>query len=288
MNVAKSRTHGILGKAQIVVLAVALGFGLTACGGRDRADASLEGFTAEQIFRRGEHLLETSRRADPALRHFRELERLYPATDWARRAIVMQAYTLHRDRQYEEARAVAQRFLDNYPADQDAAWAAYIVALTYYDQIEGVGRDQGVTFQALRGLRRVIEDYPNTEYARSAVLKFDLAFDHLAAKEMEIGRFYLRRGNQAAAINRFRAVIEEYQTTTHTPEALHRLVESYLQLGLRDEAQTAGAILGHNFRANPFYEDSFRLLTGQGLAPDAAGEGWLRQIYRQAIRGEWL
>lgn len=134
----------------------------------------------------------------------------------------------------------------------------------------------------------MIEEYPDTEYARSAVLKFDLAFDHLAAKEMEIGRFYLRRGNQTAAINRFRVVVEEYQTTTHTPEALHRLVEAYLSLGLRDEAQTAAAILGHNFRANPFYEDSFRLLTRQGLAPEARGTGWLQQIYRQTIRGEWL
>ncbi|MGY6534092.1 MAG: outer membrane protein assembly factor BamD [Pararhodobacter sp.] len=279
---------GFARRARMVALCTTLGVAMAACGGGSAPDESLDGFTAEQIFRRGEFLLETSRRAEPALRHFREVERLYPATDWARRAIVMQAYALHRNRDYEQSRAVAQRFLDNYPSDQDAAWAAYIIALTYYDQIEDVGRDQALTFQALRALRRVVEDYPNTEYARSAVLKFDLAFDHLAAKEMEIGRFYLRRGNQAAAINRFRAVIEEYQTTTHTPEALHRLVEAYLQLGLRDEAQTAGAILGHNFRANPFYEDSFRLLTGQGLAPDARGESWLRQVYRQTIRGEWL
>ncbi len=271
-----------------VTACVILMVAVAGCSRGTGPDTDLEGFTAEQIFQRGEFLLETSRRADTAIRHFQEVERLYPATDWARRAIVMQAYALHRDRQYEESRAVAERFLDAFPADQDAAWAAYIIALTYYDQIEDIGRDQGVTFQALRALRRVIEDYPNTEYARSAVLKFDLAFDHLAAKEMEIGRFYLRRGNQAAAINRFRAVVEEYQTTTHTPEALHRLVEAYLQLGLRAEAQTAGAILGHNFRANPFYEDSFRLLTGQGLSPDADGESWLRQIYRRTIRGEWL
>lgn len=288
MNAVTSRNSGLFNRALTIGIAFALLAGVAACSGTSRPDESLEGFTAEQIFRRGEFLLETSRRSDPALRHFREVERLYPATDWARRAIVMQAYALHRGRQYEEARAVARRFLDNYPSDQDAAWAAYIVALTYYDQIEDVGRDQALTFQALRALRRVIEDYPNTEYARSAVLKFDLAFDHLAAKEMEIGRFYLRRGNQAAAINRFRAVIEEYQTTTHTPEALHRLVEAYLQLGLRDEAQTAGAILGHNFRANPFYDDSYRLLTGQGLSADAAGESWLRQVYRRTIRGEWL
>ena len=270
------------------LLASALVLGLAACGDGPGANQPLDGFSAEEIYRRGEFLLETGTRARPSLRYFQEVERIYPFTDWARRAIIMQAYAHHRDRDYEEARAAAQRFLDQYPGDPDAAWAAYILALTFYDQIEDVGRDQGLTFQALVHLRRVIEEYPNTEYARSAVLKFDLAFDHLAAKEMEIGRYYLRRGNYSAAVNRFRVVVEEFQTTTHTPEALHRLVESYLALGLRDEAQTAAAILGHNFRANPFYEDSFRLLTRAGLAPEARGDGWLSRIYRQTVRGEWI
>jgi len=275
-------------KLRSLAVAGVLALGLSACSNMASEDESLEAFTAEEIFQRGEYVLETSSRADSALRYFREIERLYPYTDWARRAIVMQAYALHRDGQYDEARGAAQRFLDQYPGDPDAAWAAYIVALTYYDQIEDVGRDQGVTFQALRHLRYVIEEYPNSEYARSAVLKFDLAFDRLAAKEMEIGRFYLARGNYQAAVNRFRVVVEDYQTTSHTPEALHRLAEAYLSLGLRSEAQTAAAILGHNFRSNPFYEDSYRLLTREGLSADAEGEGWLREIYRRTIRGEWI
>lgn len=261
---------------------------LAACGNRVGQDEPLDGYSAEEIFRRGEYVLETNGRAEPAMRYFREIERIYPYTDWARRSIVMQAYAQHRDHQYEDARATAQRFLDQYPGDPDAAWAAYIVALTYYDQIEDVGRDQGLTFQALRHLRYVIEQYPDTEYARSAVLKFDLAFDRLAAKEMEIGRFYLSQGNYAAAVNRFRVVVEQYQTTTQTPEALHRLVECYLALGLRGEAQTAGAILGHNFRSNPFYEDSFALLSRAGLSTDAAGESWIREIYRRTVRGDWI
>lgn len=248
----------------------------------------LDGHSAEEIFQRGEYELETSRRAVNALHYFTEVERLYPYTEWARRAMVMQAYAYHRDREYEQARAAAQRFLDLFPGDVDAAYAAYIIALTYYDQIGDIGRDQGVTYQALQALRRVIERYPDTEYARSAVLKFDLAFNHLASKEMEVGRYYLRRGHASAAINRFRVVVEDFQTTTHTAEALHRLVEAYLMLGLADEAQTAAAILGHNFRADPFYDDTYRLLTGQGLAPEARGDGWLRQIYRQTLRGEWL
>ncbi|MBK5928660.1 outer membrane protein assembly factor BamD [Rhodobaculum claviforme] len=273
----------------LVALALA-GLLLTGCGGTGSSgDAlNLEGVPAEEIFRRGEFELETSRRATDAIRYFSEVERLYPYSRFARRALVMQAYALHRERNYEEARTVAQRFLDTYPGDEDAAWAQYLIALSFYDQIEDVGRDQGLTFQALRALRDVIERHPDSEYARSSVLKFDLAFDHLAGKEMEVGRFYLRQRQYAAAINRFRVVVEDFETTTHTPEALHRLVESYLALGLTEEARTAGAILGHNFQGNPFYDDSFRLLTGQGLAPDAAGEGWLRDLYRQAVRGDWL
>ncbi|GAB4261218.1 MAG: outer membrane protein assembly factor BamD [Pararhodobacter sp.] len=266
----------------------ALVVALAACSNQVGEDEPLDAFTAEEIFQRGEYVLETSPRPEESLRYFREIERIYPYTDWARRAIVMQAYAYHRNGDYDEARETAQRFLDQYPGDPDAAWAAYIVALTYYDQIEDVGRDQGLTFQALRHLRYVIEQYPNTEYARSAVLKFDLAFDRLAAKEMEIGRYYLAQGNYQAAINRFRVVVEEYQTTTQTPEALHRLVEAYLALGLRSEAQTAAAILGHNFRSNPFYEDSYRLLTDAGLTAEAEGESWLREIYRRTIRGDWI
>lgn len=270
-------------------LVVVLTAMLAACNPTaDGGDPALDGFSAEEIFRRGEFILETTSRSSRAMPYFREVERLYPYSEWSRRAIVMQAYAQHRDREYDAARGTAQRFLDQFPGDADAAWAAYILALTYYDQIDEIGRDQGLTFQALRHLRIVIEQYPNTEYARSAVLKFDLAFDHLAAKEMEIGRFYLRQRNYAAAINRFRVVVEDYQTTTHTPEALHRLAESFLALGLREEAQTAAAILGHNFRANPFYEDSFTLLSGSGLQPEARGESWIRQVYRQTLRGDWL
>jgi outer membrane protein assembly factor BamD len=261
---------------------------LAGCAPRDTPDESLSGFSAEEIYKRGEYELETSRRSEDSLRYFQEIERLYPYTEWSRRALIMQAFAHHRAREYEESRVAAQRFLDTYPGDEDAPYAAYLLALSFYDQIDEVGRDQGLTFQALQHLRRVIEDYPNTDYARSAVLKFELAFDHLAAKEMEIGRYYLKRGNYNAAINRFRVVVEDFQTSTHTPEALHRLVEAYLSLGLANEAQTAGAVLGYNFEANPFYQDSFALLTRQGLSPEARGEGWLQAIYRQSVLGRWL
>ncbi|NNE89272.1 MAG: outer membrane protein assembly factor BamD [Silicimonas sp.] len=260
--------------------------GLAACGGGEK-ERPLESFSAEELYTRAEFELAAGNPDDAAL-FFGEVERLYPYSEWAKRALVMQAFSYHRDRDYEAARGAAQRFLNTYPADEDAAYAQYLLALSYYDQIDDVGRDQGLTFQALQALREVIETYPDSEYARSAILKFDLAFDHLAAKEMEIGRYYLKRGHFVAAINRFRVVVQDFQTTTQTPEALHRLVESYLSLGLTEEAQTAGAILGHNFRSTDWYEDSFALLTGRGLRPEASGNSWLAQVYRQTVRGEWL
>jgi outer membrane protein assembly factor BamD len=266
---------------------VALLMVLSACA-KAPTEAPLENFTAEEIYKRGEVELEANAKPDEAIRYFQEVERLYPYTQFAKRALIMQAFSFHKAKQYEEARAAAQRFLDFYPGDEDAAYAQYLMALSYYDQIDEVGRDQGLTFQALQALREVIEKYPDSEYADSAILKFDLAFDHLAAKEMEIGRYYLKRGNYSAAINRFRVVVQDFQTTTHTAEALHRLVESYLALGLTDEAQTAGAILGYNYQSSPFYDDSYRLLTGQGLSLEAKGTSWLATVYRQVIKGEWL
>ncbi|RQP04446.1 outer membrane protein assembly factor BamD [Paracoccus sp. MA] len=272
------------------LVAAVLSLGLLAgCGGGSgNQPESFENFTAEEIYKRGEYELENTRKPKDAVKYFTEVERLYPYSEWAKRALIMQAYSHHRARDYEEARGAAQRFIDTYPGDEDAAYAKYLLALSYYDQIDEIGRDQGLTFQALQSLREVIEQYPDTEYARSAILKFDLAFDHLAAKEMEIGRYYLKRGHYTAAINRFRVVVEEFQTTTHTPEALMRLVEAYLALGLNDQAQTAGAILGHNFRSSPFYQDAYAQLRGHGLQPEARGDSWLTRVYRQVIQGKWL
>ena len=273
-----------------VFLSALLVLTVAGCGALrpQQAEAPLDNLPAEEIFRKGEVSLETSKKPTEAIRLFSEVERLYPYSAYAKRALIMQAFAQPKGKDYEAARASAQRFLDFYPGDEDAAYAQYLLALSYYDQIDEVGRDQGLTFQALQSLRTVIEQYPDSDYARSAMLKFDLAFDHLAAKEMEIGRYYLKRGHYSAAINRFRTVVSDFQTTTHTAEALHRLVECYLALGLTDEAQTAGAILGFNYRSSPFYDESYRLLTGRGLTMEAKGDSWLSKIYRQVIRGEWL
>jgi outer membrane protein assembly factor BamD len=273
---------------KVTVLSLSALLVLSACGDRfTTREVPLDQFSAEEIFERGEFEL-VQENPEEAARFFGEVERLYPYSEWAKRALIMQAFAYHRDRDYENSRAAAQRYIDLYPVDEDAAYAQFLLALSYYDQIDDVGRDQGLTFQALQALRVVIETYPDSEYARSAILKFDLAFDHLAGKEMEIGRFYLSRGHYTAAINRFRVVVEDFQTTTQTPEALHRLVEAYLALGLNLEAQTAGAILGYNYRSSPWYQESFALLTGLGLRPEAGGDNWLNEIYRQTIRGEWI
>jgi outer membrane protein assembly factor BamD len=272
-----------------IVFAAVMLASCSGIGGGGAADRSerLDGYTPEQIFERAEYELNRGR-TDDAAYYFSEIERLYPYSNWAKRALIMQAFSYHQGQDYESSRGAAQRYIDFYPADEDAAYAQYLLALSYYDQIDEVGRDQGLAFQALQALRTVIEVYPDSEYATSAVLKFDLAFDHLAAKEMEVGRYYLRGKHYTAGIKRFRSVVEDYQTTTHTAEALFRLIESYLSLGLVEEAQTAGAILGYNYQSSDWYDDGYKLLTARGLKMKSMGNNWLSQIYRQSIKGEWL
>ncbi len=282
MNVSGFGRQGV---SALLLAAMLAGCGIS--GRVERNEVDYENYSAQHIFERGEYDL-SANNPKLAAQSFAEVERLYPYSELTKRAVIMQAYSHHLEKNYESSRAAAQRYIDFYPTDEDAAYAQYLLALSYYDQIDEVGRDQGLTFQALQALRKVIEVYPDSEYARSAVLKFDLAFDHLAAKEMEVGRYYLRRDHFTSAINRFRVVVEDFQTTSHTAEALHRLVEAYLSLGLTDEAQTAGAILGHNFQSTQWYEDSYQLLTRRGLKPEARGDNWLRQVYRQMIKGEWL
>ncbi len=250
-------------------------------------EAPIEERSPQAIYLDAEALLEEGRARDAGAM-FAEVERLYPYSEWAKRSMLMSAFAYHEAGLYAESRAAAERYLEFFPADIDAPYAQFLIALSYYDQIVDIGRDQSNTFEALQEMRDIIERYPDSQYAKSAQLKFELALDHLAGKEMEIGRYYLARGHYTAAINRFRVVVEDYQTTTHTPEALHRLVEAYLSLGLEAEAQTAAAILGHNFQGSTWYRDSYALLTGRGLAPESTGDSWLSGLYRQVVQGKWL
>ena len=204
-----------------------------------------------------------------AVNYFQEVERQHPYSEWSRRSILMQAYAHYQANDYPEAIADADRFIQLYPGNPTAAYAHYIKAICYFEQIVDVGRDQAATGQALDNLRGVTTRYPSTEYAQDARLKIDMVNDQLAGKEMTIGRWYLRQGDTLAAVNRFKTVIDRYQTTSHTPEALYRLVESYLTLGLAEEAKRNGAVLGFNYPGDSWYGEAYRLLTSRGLQPAA-------------------
>lgn len=242
---------------------------------------------AEQIFAEADARLLAGEPAEAAAL-YDDVERLYPYSQLARVAMLRSAQSYYAAGDYTEARLAAERFLSFYPADPQAASAQMLIANTHYDQITDVGRDQGSTREAMGALRETIARYPGTEEAREAQLKLDLTLDHLAGKEMEIGRFYLKNGHHGAAINRFRTVIEQYQTTSQVPEALHRLVECYIMLGVVEEAQTAAAVLGYNFPGSPWYAASFDLLTGSNTAPQLYSNSWMARIYRQVVKGEWL
>ena len=267
----------------LVILGPLVGCSNTAEVGSDE----IENYSAKQIFDRAEFEMARSKPMD-AIAFFSDVERLYPYSEWAKRSVIMQAFANHKAKQYEEARDAAERYIEYYPSDEDSAYAQYIIALSYYDQIEDVGRDQQVTAKAVEAFKTLIVNYPNSEYVKAAELKFDLAFDHLAGKEMEVGRYYLKRQQFPAAINRFRIVVEEYQTSSYTAEALHRLVEAYLSMGLVEEAQSAGAILGYNYQATAWYQRTYSLLKNENLSPAAKGTGWLRKIHRQVLKGRWL
>ena len=242
---------------------------------------------AQQIFNSGEREL-LRRRYSDAAEKFKEVERLYPYSDWAKRALIMQVYSFHKDKEYENVVSAANRFIEFHPNDKDTPYAYYLIGLSYYDQVLAIGRDQKLTQEAIKIFELIIKEYPDSEYASNSQIKFDFLKNQLASKEMEVGRYYLKRSHYVSAINRFRGIIEDFPTTSQVPEALHRLVEAYLSLGLTDEAQTAGAILGYNYKSNEWYERSFELLRSKGLKPKSSGNSWLSQIYRQVVKGQWL
>ena len=201
---------------------------------------------------------------------FDEVERQHPYSEWARRAQLMAAYSYYLYNDYDEAILAAERFLALHPGNVSAPYAYYLIAISHYEQITDVGRDQKVTEQAMTALLQVASRFPGTAYAKDAQLKYDLTRDHLAGKEMEVGRFYQTTEDYLSALIRFRRVIDDFQTTTHVPEALHRLVEVYTALGITNEAQEVAAVLGYNFPDSKWYGYSYALLAKQDLSPDIA------------------
>lgn len=260
----------VIGRS-VLVMAVLL---LAACGGKDEKDAYVERpardlyDTAEQLYQNRDYVA--------SAKAFDEVERQHPYSELAPEAQLMAAKAQYEALNYDDAILALDRFLQLHPGHPKADYALYLKALCSYEQIQDIGRDQQMTADALDALTEVIRRYPDSEYARDARLKIDLARDHLAGKEMEIGRFYQTKNQYQAAINRYRAVIKEFGTTSHTAEALHRLVECYLSLGLADEARQAAAVLGHNYPGSSWYEDSYALLGDKGYTPSGRVEkGWL-------------
>lgn len=211
---------------------------------------------------------------------FQEVERQHPFSKWARRSMLMSAYASYRSADYDESVAMAQRFIGLHPGSDSAPYAYYLIAINYYDQIYDVGRDQATTVGAEAALQQVVRRYPDSDYARDARLKLELTHDHLAGKEMSIGRYYLKENQQLAAIGRFKTVVSQYETTSQTEEALHRLVESYVSIGVIQEAKLVGSVLGYNYPNSEWYADSYELLENYGVNLD-------EEINKPRGKGYW-
>ncbi len=240
----------------VTLMAVA---GCSSFGGSDEVDNSYQEEPVEHLYNVALDALEKEEYEDASTK-FDEVERQHPYSNWATKAQIMAAYSQYMANNYDEAVLALDRFIQLHPSNKDAPYAYYLKGLCYYEQISDVGRDQMMTQLALKTLNELTTRYPDSQYSRDAKLKIELTHDHLAGKEMDIGRYYQAKGQYLAAINRFDMVTKKYQTTTHTPEALLRLVESYLALGLREEAKKNAAVLGHNFPSSSWYLDAYALL----------------------------
>ena len=241
---------------------------LSACGSskpEEAADTVTPVAPVEELYNNGLDAL-NARRYATASDQFNAVEQNYPYSSWAVNAQLMSGYTLYLENKYTDALTTLDRFIQLHPAHRDIAYAYYLRALCYYEQIADIQRDQRGTEQAMNALREVVNRFPDTSYARDAQLKIDLCFDHLAGKEMEIGRYYQKQHLYTAAIGRFQRVVDDFQTTNHVPEALARLVEVYLALGLKDEARRTAAVLGYNYPGSQWYEDTYSQLADDGIA----------------------
>ncbi|ADL01969.1 outer membrane assembly lipoprotein YfiO [Brevundimonas subvibrioides ATCC 15264] len=279
-----SRSSSALRRGGLILMAAAVTLTLPACGGgAGRPRLAYEERPVELLYNTGYTRLQSNRWSD-AVDYFQEVERQHPYSEWSRRAILMQVYAHYQNGSYEESIAAADRFISLFPGSPSAAYAFYMRATCHFEQIVDVGRDQNQAQQALDGLRDVARRYPGSSYATDATVKIDMVNDQLAGKEMSIGRYYQRANLPLAAIGRYKAVIdnEAYQRTSHTPEALYRLVEVYLSLGLKDEAERNGSVLGFNYPGSPWYSQAYALLTEQGeqpgTAPTGPRESWLQRI----------
>jgi outer membrane protein assembly factor BamD len=240
---------------------------LSACGTNRKESLAYVERPAELIYNQALDQMDRGDWDDARLL-FEEVERQHPFDKWARRSMLMSAYAAYRAADHEESIATAQRFIGLHPGSDSAPYGYYLIAINYYDQIYDVGRDQATTVAAEAALQQVVRRYPDSDYARDARLKLQLTHDHLAGKEMSIGRYYLKQNQHLAAIGRFKTVVADYETTSQTEEALHRLVESYVSIGVIPEAKLVGSVLGHNYPDSEWYADSYELLENYGVNLD--------------------
>jgi outer membrane protein assembly factor BamD len=239
---------------------------------------------AEQLYNEGLAYID-KKEFDGAAKRFGELDKAYPFSVWSQRALLMQTYANFEARNYDEAIAAGKRYLGLHPASPEAAYAAYLVGQSYYNQIPDTTRDQERSEKALLAFQEVVQRWPQSEYAADAKFKLNVVKDQLAGREMNVGRYYLKKRNYPAAINRFRVVVAQFQQTNQIEEALARLTEAYLALGVIGEAETAAAVLGHNFPDSPWYKDAFNLLQSRGLAPRESGDSWITKAFKSVGMG---
>jgi len=240
---------------------------------------------ADKLYNEGLYLLNQKRDFKAASKRFEEVDRQHPYSEWARKALLMSAFAHYEGQDYDDCIATAKRYVTLHPGSPDAAYAQFLIASSYYDQIPDVSRDQGRTEKAMQALEEVIRKFPSTEYAASAKRKLDVARDQLAGKEMDVARYYLKKKDFTGAINRFKVVVTQYQTTRHVEEALTRLTEAYMALGIVDEAQTAAAVLGHNFPDSRWYKDAYNLVKSNGLEPNENTASWISRAFKKLSFG---
>ena len=267
---------------------VALTVGLGACSSFNlfgSKDDTPPDEPADRLYNEGLYYLNARSDAKQAAKKFEEVDRQHPYSDWARKSLLMSAYAYYQSGDYDECVTAAKRYITLHPGSPDAAYAQFLIASSYFDEIPDITRDQARTDKALAALEEVVRKYPTSEYAASAKQKIEVARDNLAGKEMQVGRYYLERKDYTGAINRFKVVVTRYQTTRHVEEALERLVEAYMALGIVDEAQTAAAVLGHNFPDSEWYKHAYALVKTGGVEPQENKGSWISRAFKKVGLG---
>ncbi len=266
--------------ARFAALAVVLALA-PACSMFDKKDEALPDEPADKLYNEALFYLNNKKDAKEAAKKFEEVDRQHPYSEWARKSLIMSAFAYYQSKQYEDCVTAAKRYVALHPGSPDAAYAEYLIGSSYFDQIPDITRDQARTEKAMAALEEVVRKYPDTEYANSAKKKMEMARDQLAGREMMIGRYYLQRRDFTGAINRFKVVVTQYQTTRHVEEALMRLTEAYMSIGIVGEAQTAAAVLGHNFPDSPWYKDAYTLVKTGGYEPQENEGSWISKAFKK-------